>query len=204
MKLPIQIPKFKTKGKPPGRIATKPGQKLQATARRGAATMDDYDEEPTMRLSSALFVVLILHLVAIGGVMAFTKFKESHASYTRPLPEAADPAAQPAANVTTPKAPATTATASTASSASTTAPVTHSTSTKVKNDDDDAVPAVKDSGTIYTVQKGDNPVTIARHFKVKYDDLIDLNKIEDPRRLKIGQKLHIPVKAKLHETAAND
>jgi LysM repeat protein len=42
------------------------------------------------------------------------------------------------------------------------------------------------------VVKGDNPVTIARHFHVDYDALLQLNQIEDPRRLQIGQKLHIP------------
>jgi LysM repeat protein len=42
------------------------------------------------------------------------------------------------------------------------------------------------------VAKGDNPVTIARKFKVSYDDLLALNHIDDPRKLKIGQKLLIP------------
>jgi Membrane proteins related to metalloendopeptidases len=48
------------------------------------------------------------------------------------------------------------------------------------------------SGKLYTVVKGDNPVTIAKKLKVSYDDLIALNHIEDPRKLKIGQKLSIP------------
>jgi LysM repeat protein len=42
------------------------------------------------------------------------------------------------------------------------------------------------------VKKGDNPVTIARRLKVSYGDLITLNHIEDPRKLRIGQKLLIP------------
>jgi LysM repeat protein len=44
------------------------------------------------------------------------------------------------------------------------------------------------------VKKGDNPVTIAKKLKIPYDDLISLNHIEDPRKLKIGQKLLIPEK----------
>jgi LysM repeat protein len=52
------------------------------------------------------------------------------------------------------------------------------------------------------VAKGDNPVTIAKKFKVSYDDLIALNHIDDPRKLKIGQKLLIPDKVKT--TKKND
>jgi len=48
----------------------------------------------------------------------------------------------------------------------------------------------------YIVAKGDTPVTIARKFKVSYDELIALNHIDDPRKLKIGQRLSIPEKIK--------
>jgi LysM repeat protein len=54
--------------------------------------------------------------------------------------------------------------------------------------------AISDSGVVHTAVKGDNPVTIAHHYGVSYDDLLKLNKIEDPKRLQIGQKLHIPMK----------
>src|SRR5947209_3585202 len=55
---------------------------------------------------------------------------------------------------------------------------------------------VLDSGKVYVVAKGDNPVTIAKKFKVSYDDLLALNHIDDPHKLKIGQKLLIPDKIK--------
>jgi nucleoid-associated protein YgaU len=35
-------------------------------------------------------------------------------------------------------------------------------------------------------------VTIARHLHVNYDALLELNQIDDPRKLQIGQKLRIP------------
>ena len=38
----------------------------------------------------------------------------------------------------------------------------------------------------------DSPVTIAKKLRVPYDDLMALNHIEDPRKLRIGQKLLIP------------
>ena len=52
-----------------------------------------------------------------------------------------------------------------------------------------------DSGKTYVVVKGDNPVTIARHLHVNYDALLELNQIDDPRKLQIGQKLRLPVSA---------
>ena len=47
---------------------------------------------------------------------------------------------------------------------------------------------------MYTVAKGDTSVSIAKKLHVGYDDLLKLNKIDDPKKLRIGQKLHVPVK----------
>jgi LysM repeat protein len=55
-----------------------------------------------------------------------------------------------------------------------------------------AASAAKDTGKIYEVVKGDNPVSIAKRLKVSYDELMALNAITDPRKLQIGQKLKIP------------
>lgn len=55
---------------------------------------------------------------------------------------------------------------------------------------------VKDSGKIYVVVKGDNPVRIAKRLKVSYAGLLSLNGITDPRKLQIGQKLKIPTATK--------
>ena len=38
-------------------------------------------------------------------------------------------------------------------------------------------------------------MNIAKKFKVSHDDLLAANHIDDPRKLKIGQKLIIPTKA---------
>lgn len=153
-------------------------KKLRATAVRrplriGAATAD-YDDlaEPSMKLSRALMIVLLLHVVAIAGIIAFNAIKtrqtaipSSPSSTTAPVPLAE----------TKPQVPA----------ASAPAPAKVSTKTQTK---------VSDSGKSYVVAKGDNPVTIAKKFKVPYDDLVALNHIDDPRKLKIGQKLLIPAK----------
>ena len=154
-------------------------KKLRATAVRrplriGAATAD-YDDlaEPSMKLSRALLIVLLLHVVAVAGIIAFNAIKTRQSA----LPSSAP-------STTAAIAPAETKTLSAPSNSS--APPRTATKTQ---------PKVVDSGKTYIVAKGDNPVTIAKKFKVSYDDLVTLNRIDDPRKLKIGQKLSIPAKS---------
>ncbi len=154
-------------------------KKLRATAVRrplriGAATAD-YDDlsEPSMKLSRALLIVLLLHIVAVAGIIAFNAIKTHQSA----LPSS--PAVTPVA-VTPPE--------------SKSQPTT-TTSTATAKSSPKSQPKVGDSGKTYVVAKGDNPVTIAKKFKVSYDDLLALNHIDDPRKLKIGQKLSIPAKS---------
>lgn len=214
-----------------------PNQKLQASARR-AATMDDYDEEPSMKLSSAFVVVLLLHLVAVGGIYAFTRIKEHRASTADPFPQE-----QPAAlaDEQTPEAgPPRQGRVYEVRPGDTLIRIANSYGVGIEAIEkanglhdvevlrvgqeiripDPGVskaspprqlvsePAAKkfvapsqassssgssaDSGQTYKVEKGDNPVAIARKLKVRYSDLIELNKIDDPRLLQIGQVLKIP------------
>ena len=155
-------------------------KKLRATAVRrpirvGAATAD-YGElaEPSMKLSRALLVVLLLHVVAVTGIIAFNALKTRQGSL---------PASPTSATVGVP--PAETKPLTTAPSPATAQKVTAKPQSKIV-----------ESGKTYVVAKGDNPVTIAKKFKVSYDDLVTLNHIDDPRKLKIGQKLLIPDKPK--------
>jgi LysM repeat protein len=48
---------------------------------------------------------------------------------------------------------------------------------------------------VYIVRAGDSPASIAAQFKVKTDDLMAANNIEDPSKLQIGQSLKIPANA---------
>ena len=154
-------------------------KKLRATAVRrplriGAAAAD-YEElaEPSMKLSRALLIVLLLHVVAVSGIIAFNAIKTRQSS----LPSSQLASATEAAR-TENKLQAPAPTAPTAQKATAKSPT-----------------KVVDSGKTYLVAKGDNPVTIAKKFKVPYDDLLALNHIDDPRKLKIGQKLLIPAKS---------
>jgi lipoprotein NlpD len=45
---------------------------------------------------------------------------------------------------------------------------------------------------VYIVKAGDNPASIAAQFKIKTEDLIAANGIDDPSKLQIGQSLKIP------------
>jgi LysM repeat protein len=153
-------------------------KKLRATAVRrplriGATTADYGDlAEPSMKLSRALLIVLLLHVVAVAGIIAFNAIKTHQAS----LPSAPSPTTVGIASADTKPL----ASAPNPSTAPKTGAKTPS--------------KVSDSGKVYLVAKGDNPVTIAKKFKVSYDDLLALNHIDDPRKLKIGQKLLIPEK----------
>jgi len=174
-----------------------------ATARRsvGASAEMDYEEisEPNMRLSRALLIVLLLHVVAVSGIIAFNAIKTRQSSYVSSTPQNAEdnPAAIPVGATINPGA-------SNRRSAGTQnenlprdqAKTQRSVSKPLAKDDNaksrdhGTLPAP--SGKVYTVIRGDNPVTIAKKLKVSYDDLIALNHIEDPRRLQIGQNLLIP------------
>jgi LysM repeat protein len=50
----------------------------------------------------------------------------------------------------------------------------------------------------YIVQAGDSPASIAAKFKIKTEDLVAANSIDDPQKLQIGQKLQIPPPAPGH------
>jgi hypothetical protein len=53
-------------------------------------------------------------------------------------------------------------------------------------------PSPSPSPQIYIVKAGDNPASIAQQFRVRTEDLMAANNIEDPSKLQIGQSLKIP------------
>jgi len=214
-----------------------PNKKLQAaTVRRMREA--DYTEEPNVKLSSAFIVVLMLHLVAVGGIYAFNALKTRQTSSF----EETDTAT--AGLATTAQSVANSAAQPTPAPEATPAP-THlyrvksgDTVTKIalaNNVSTDVIVnmnniratggihvgeeltlpgaapaaapppvesvALRDSGATYTVVHGDTLVSIARKLHVGFDDLMRLNKIEDPKKLKIGLKLKVPVKHPATTTA---
>jgi LysM repeat protein len=165
---------------------------LAATARRASAASAGMDfgdiPEPNMKLSRALLIVLLLHVVAVSGIIAFNAIKTRESSFAPAVPRDTDN-----------RLPSTAATPIEADGAKSRDAMAR----KESAPRDDAKPshspskdehakAPASSGKTYIVKKGDNPVTIARRLKVSYGDLIALNHIEDPHKLQIGQKLLIP------------
>lgn len=170
-----------------------------ATARRSLGVPDemDYEEmsEPNMKLSRALLIVLVLHVVAVAGIIAFNTIK----SRQGPLPPVANTNANQSPTVKS-NPPAITssdvaATRKDETAASRPAPKAVAKEEKKieKPKTESSVPKAEAVKT-YIVAKGDNPVAIARKFKIPYDQLLAANNIEDPHKLRIGQKLIIPTK----------
>ena len=177
MKLPFKFSRLRRGGR---------GKKLRATAARRPmrASVADYDDmaEPNMKLSRALLIVLILHVVAVSGVIAFNaiKTRQDGAKSTGTILPATHETASPAK-------PAAAIAASPMVGKTDNAPAEIRRARPVAKGGDD-------SHKVYTVQKGENPVTIAKRLKVPYDDLVALNHIDDPHKLKVGQKLLVPNK----------
>ena len=169
-----------------------------ATARRlspGSAEMD-YGEmsEPNMKLSRALLIVLLLHVVAVSGIIAFNAIKTRQSSSapaalanTEDNPAAKNVGSATDADASNPRS-AVVPRNEEKTSRSPSKPIAKDEHPKSSEAEKEPV----SSGKIYTVMRGDNPVTIARKLKVSYGDLIELNHIEDPRKLQIGQTLLIP------------
>ena len=188
-----------------------------ATARRSSAASAgmDFEEmpEPNMKLSRALLIVLLLHVVAVSGIVAFNAIKTRESSFVPASSTSAEPkpSATAAATIHSDGAKPQTAAAQKENAPRDDVKPSRSPSKLSSKDDHANAPSVAyrpsrqatasreaapgepmSSGKTYVVKKGDNPVTIAKKLKVPYDDLMALNHIEDPRKLRIGLKLLIP------------
>jgi LysM repeat protein len=171
-----------------------PAKKLRATAARrslGGPDEMDYEEmsEPNMKLSRALLIVLVLHVVAVAGIIAFNTIK-SRQGVLPPVATAK----------TTAPASAQKSTATTAATSESTKPRDEMAKVPVKEERKaipvkpiaDNTPKAETNKKTYVVAKGDTPVSIAKKFKITSDQLLSVNNIEDAHKLKIGQKLVIP------------
>jgi nucleoid-associated protein YgaU len=174
-----------------------PKKKLRAAAHRAAKySEEDYaSDEPNVRLSRAFVVVLLLHVVAVGGIFAFSALKDRQTASSTAKPEKTELSngklapVQPLAirESGTPEKPGTKLEAQKLIDSS-----RQTTGSGTKSLIGGSSESAGDSGKTYVVQKGDSPAGIAKKFKVSYAELLKTNNIEDPKRLQIGQKLLIP------------
>ena len=166
-----------------------------ATARRSAAASAgmDFEEmpEPNMKLSRALLIVLLLHVVAGSGITALNAIKTRESSF---VPAASANTENKQTGTVEPAIHVDVAKPRAAAAQKENAPRDDAKPSRLSPKDELAKSPLS-SGKVYAVTKGDNPVTIAKKLKVPYDALIALNHIEDPRKLQVGQKLLVPAKA---------
>jgi LysM repeat protein len=81
-----------------------PQKKLRAAAARKSARYDEdeyFVEEPNVKLSRAFVVVLLLHIVAVGGIFAFSTLKDRQSStnVVKNQAETASPTSTPVTNL---------------------------------------------------------------------------------------------------------
>jgi LysM repeat protein len=172
-----------------------------ATARRSSAASGmDFEgiPEPNMKLSRALLIVLLLHIVAVSGIIAFNAIKTRERAFVPPMSTETEnkPAdtAQTANHASSEKARVTAAQKESDRQAD---PKPSHSSAKTEQ-----ARTPSSSGKTYVVKKGDSPAGIAKKLKISYSDLIAINHIDDPRKLKIGQKLLVPEAAKPKTTSS--
>ena len=161
-------------------------KKLHAATRTAPrAAMNEYEaEEPTTKLSSAFFVVFILHVVAIGGIYAFNGIKASRIKDqppATPTTEKAKTGATHDAKTPAQAAPPSNATAlRPAASAAAVPPVPAATTPK------------ETAAKQYVVKAGDNATKIAIAYGLKTDELLAANNLKEGAILRQGQPLVIP------------
>jgi LysM repeat protein len=165
---------------------------LHARAATSEKDFEGYEEEsePNMRFSHALIVVLVLHVLAVGGVFAFNSLKGRHAAPDRAKPAAAAKAASSPDVVTGPGKK----TAAPAREAAAPLPAAQS-KTPAKSQSE------ADTST-YTVVPGDTLKRIATSHKTSVEAIEQANAIDGKSVLHVGQALKIPAKSNAAKTPA--
>jgi LysM repeat protein len=236
-------------------------KRLNAATAREAIPASYDDDDGSNRLSGAFVVVLLLHIIALVGVFAFSRMKDPKAGSG-----SADAAAKNLAKTQLAAAPAVESTQATAAlpepetvrepareaaqdpvrstpsrngngsyvvkSGETLSKIAFAHTVRIadlkaannlKSDEihagqeliipeirtsrataevkaavkvpEKSASASRSSASSYTVKKNDALVKIAREQGVKYEDLIKLNNIKDPRKIQEGQVLKLPKKS---------
>ena len=159
--------------------------------------MDGYEtREPNMKLSHAFIVVLILHLIAVGGIFGFNAMKNRQQTLAKIAAESGLVEPVPG---TTERAPSGAAPAETAR-----------TSQPVQSAPADARPAAAPapssssaSGKTHEVAPGDTLTRIAAKYETTIEALVKANQLADSAILRVGQKLVIPAAATSAAAPAN-
>jgi len=149
-----------------------PRKTMHARAASSREEVEDYESEsePSMKLSQAFIVVLVLHVVAVAGIYGFNQLKEK-------------PARPAAAKAETPEA-------------ATPSPVTEKKAETVAKAEAPAPAKSQESQTTYTVVAGDTLKRIASKFNTSIESLEKANNLTSTSIIKVGQMLVIGSSAK--------
>ncbi|MFM8716735.1 MAG: LysM peptidoglycan-binding domain-containing protein, partial [Spartobacteria bacterium] len=146
-----------------------PRKTMQVRAASSREEIEEYEgeSEPSMKLSQAFILVLVLHVVAVAGIYGFNQLKEKPARPATAKTEAA-PAAAPVAE-----------------SEKKAEPVAKTEPAKTQ-----------ETQTTYTVVAGDTLKRIASKFKTSIESLEKANNLTSTSILKVGQTLVVGSAAK--------
>lgn len=149
---------------------------------RASASEKDFEEyegesEPNMKFSHALVVVLVLHILAVGGVFAFNSLKGRQLAPNRAKPAASGQVASASTPdvVTTP-----------ANKSALPAPLPGATNKAA------TAGRTETGGTTYSVVAGDTLTRIATAQKTTVEALEQANGIGSNSAIRVGQVLKIP------------
>lgn len=163
-----------------------------AAARATPRTSQDEDDGGN-RLSGAFIVVLALHVIAIVGVFAFLRIKESR---NRSAPQ--DSSARSAATNGTLAKPSSIK----AAPGAVTATLAAANPQQIAPRDTPKPPAAA-SHTTHIVKEGENLTKIATQYSVGVSDFVSLNKLKTPDDIKTGQALAVPSDRQQQKTSAS-
>ncbi len=158
-------------------------KKMNATAVRNAAA-STYDEETDdTKLSGAFIIVLILHIVAVVGIVAFTRIKENRKN--------SEPAAIPATKDKKSGAVLLADAGGTKVALSASATPSGG-AAAIENNPPKTLPS---TGTlVHTVKQGETLTKIATYHAVTVADLVRMNGLKGADDINVGQVLNVPDK----------
>ncbi len=185
MKIRLPLPARKAPTRTPA-PKKPPKLKLRAAIARSPRAVEEdddyYDEpEPNMKLSHAFVVVLVLHVIAVAGVFAFSSIKSRQEGGVF---------AEPTAESVAPAAAQTAAAAPVAEEVNAPAPrpLTAAPERTVA-----AAPAAEAwSGKTHELAPGETLTRVSSQYGVSVDALQQANEITDPTKIRAGQTLKIP------------
>jgi LysM repeat protein len=173
---------FKKTTNPTRRTARRlvPRKTMYAKAASSREEVEEYEgeSEPSMKLSQAFIVVLVLHVVAVLGIYGFNRLKEKPAR-----PAVAKTEASQATNPVT---------------------VTEKKADSAPQTETAAATKAQETQTTYTVVAGDTLRRIASKFHTGIEAIEKANNLTSNSVIKVGQVLVIGSSAKTAAAAAPD